>query len=83
MEQAKSADGTMIAFDRSGAGAPLVLVVGAFSDRSSTKTLSDGLANRFEVYAYEPPYTTGPSSAVADELDALVIASRHNRTRSG
>ena len=39
MEKVRSADGTMIAFDHSGRGPALILVVGAFSDRSSTKTM--------------------------------------------
>jgi len=32
-----SADGTAIAYDRTGSGPPLVLVVGAFCDRQTTK----------------------------------------------
>jgi pimeloyl-ACP methyl ester carboxylesterase len=140
MNRVKSADGTTIALDRSGSGPALVLVVGAFSDRSSTKTLAAGLASQFTVYeydrrgrgdstdtapwaierevedlaavvaqaggsaflfghssggalvleaaargvptrgvvAYEPPYTTGPSTRVGDELDALVAAGQHS-----
>jgi pimeloyl-ACP methyl ester carboxylesterase len=53
MERVQSADGTTIAFDRSGAGPALVLVVGAFSDRSSTKSLAAGLGSRFAVYEYD------------------------------
>jgi pimeloyl-ACP methyl ester carboxylesterase len=53
MDTVQSADGTPIAFDRSGAGPALVLVVGAFSDRSSTKTLSSGLGTTFTVYEYD------------------------------
>jgi pimeloyl-ACP methyl ester carboxylesterase len=53
METVHSADGTVIAFDRSGEGPALVLVVGAFSDRTSTKTLASGLASRFTVYEYD------------------------------
>jgi hypothetical protein len=47
MEQMQSAAGTTIAFDRSGAGPALVLVVGAFNDRSSTKSLAAGLRASF------------------------------------
>jgi pimeloyl-ACP methyl ester carboxylesterase len=53
MDTVRSADGTPIAFDRSGAGPALVLVVGAFSDRSSTKTLASGLGTTFTVYEYD------------------------------
>ena len=53
MEMVSSADGTEIAFDRSGGGPPLVLVGGAFQDRSSMKTLGMGLQDAFTVYAYD------------------------------
>jgi pimeloyl-ACP methyl ester carboxylesterase len=49
----QSADGTAIAFDRSGDGPALILVVGAFSDRSPTKTLAAGLGPQFTVYEYD------------------------------
>jgi len=53
MESVKSPDGTTIAFDRTGSGPALVIVVGAFSDRSSTKSLSAGLSSSFTVYEYD------------------------------
>ena len=53
MDKVQSADGTQIAFGRTGAGPALVLVVGAFSDRSSTKTLAAGLGSSFTVYEYD------------------------------
>lgn len=53
METVKSPDGTTIAFDRSGSGPALVLVVGAFCDRSSTKTLAAGLSPSFTVFEYD------------------------------
>ncbi|MFI5099168.1 MAG: alpha/beta fold hydrolase [Actinomycetes bacterium] len=53
METVQSADGTTIAFDRSGTGPALVLVVGAFSDRSSTKSLAAALGSSFTVYEYD------------------------------
>ena len=53
MDKVRSVDGTQIAFDSSGAGPALVLVVGAFSDRSSTKTLASGLGSTFTVYEYD------------------------------
>ena len=53
MDTVQSKDGTTIAFDRSGAGPALVLVVGAFSDRSSTQSLAAGLGSTFTVYEYD------------------------------
>jgi pimeloyl-ACP methyl ester carboxylesterase len=53
MEKARSADGTSIAFGRTGAGPALILVVGAFSDRASTKKLASGLGSTFTVYEYD------------------------------
>lgn len=53
MEQVQSADGTSIVFEHSGMGPALVLIVGAFNDRSSTKALASGLASVFTVYAYD------------------------------
>jgi pimeloyl-ACP methyl ester carboxylesterase len=53
MQLARSVDGTDIAFDRSGDGPPLVLVGGAFQDRSSMKMLATGLRDTFTVYEYD------------------------------
>lgn len=53
MEHVQSADGTSIVFEYSGTGPALVLVVGAFNDRSSTRALASGLASVFTVYAYD------------------------------
>jgi len=75
MNTARSSDGTAIAFDRSGHGPPVILVVGAFNDRSTGAPLGEVLARRFTVYNYDrrgrgasgdvPPY------AVAREIDDL------------
>lgn len=53
MNSVKSADGTKIAFDRTGTGPAVIVVVGAFCDRQSKKDLSAGLADRFTVYEYD------------------------------
>src|SRR6266853_2457474 len=53
MNRVQSADGTVIAFDQSGRGPAMILVVGAFSDRSSTKTLALQLGSQFTVYEYD------------------------------
>jgi pimeloyl-ACP methyl ester carboxylesterase len=48
-----SADGTRIAYDSEGDGPPLVVVTGAFSDRTSSKSLAERLAGSFSVYRYD------------------------------
>ena len=53
MQTVTSADGTTIAYDRTGEGPALVLVVGAFCDRFSTVGLAEGLAAHATVYAYD------------------------------
>ena len=53
MKHVVSADGTPIAFERSGAGPALVLVVGAFCDRTTTVGLAPLLADRFTVFEYD------------------------------
>jgi pimeloyl-ACP methyl ester carboxylesterase len=53
MDKVQSADGTQVEFDRTGTGPALVLVVGAFNDRSSTKSLAARLASTFTVYEYD------------------------------
>ena len=53
MNTVTSGDGTTIAFDRSGEGPPLVLVGGALSDRSAAGSLTEALAPRFTVIAYD------------------------------
>lgn len=53
MERIRSTDGTELAFERSGDGPPLVLVVGAFNDRSSMSSLATGLEVAFTVFRYD------------------------------
>src|SRR5580700_4379479 len=52
METTKSADGTVIAYDRTGDGPPLIVAVGAFCDRRSFVP-PVGLTGRFPVYTYD------------------------------
>ena len=52
METTKSADGTVIAYDRTGEGPPLIVAVGAFCDRRSFVPPA-GLTERFTVYTYD------------------------------
>ena len=84
MNSVKSADGTMIAVDRTGTGPALVVVVGAFCDRHSKKSLAAAVAGAIAIAAaaagvevrkiatYEVPFTQGPSFELADQLAALV-----------
>ena len=56
METVTSADGTTIGFDKLGAGAPLILVGGAFQHRAfdpRTQHLAELLAGHFTVYHYD------------------------------
>ena len=79
METVTSADGTTIAFDTTGSGPPLVLVVGAFCDRHTTNSLTKLLAPDFTVYEYDrrgrgdsgdtSPYAVGRE---VDDLRAVV-----------
>jgi pimeloyl-ACP methyl ester carboxylesterase len=67
MHKVLSEDGTPIAFDRLGHGPAVILVVGAFNDRSTGAPLADALAQRFTVFNYDrrgrgesgdtPPYS--------------------------
>ena len=53
MERVQSKDGTTIAFDQLGKGAPLVLVAGASVDRSIDAPIADALARHFTVLNYD------------------------------
>ena len=48
-----SKDGTPIAFDRSGAGPAMILVVGAFNDRAAGAPLAHFLERHFTVFNYD------------------------------
>jgi pimeloyl-ACP methyl ester carboxylesterase len=53
MNRVTSKDGTPIAFDRQGSGPAVILVGGAFVDRSENASLATELAERFTVYNYD------------------------------
>ena len=53
MHKVQSKDGTAIAYQHSGQGAALVLIVGSFCNRFSTRTLASALASAFTVYEYD------------------------------
>jgi pimeloyl-ACP methyl ester carboxylesterase len=80
METTRSVDGTVIAYDQTGDGPPLVVVLGAFCDRKSFVPPAS-LADRFTVCTYDrrgrgdsgdtQPYS--PDHEVAD-LAAVIAA---------
>jgi pimeloyl-ACP methyl ester carboxylesterase len=53
LETVTSPDGTRIAFERSGDGPPVVLVGGAFNDRTTVAGLAAALASSFTGVAYD------------------------------
>jgi pimeloyl-ACP methyl ester carboxylesterase len=79
MEKVISKDGTAIAFDRSGEGPPVILVVGAFNDRATGAPLARYLERHFTVFNYDRR-GRGESSDTApyavereiEDLDALI-----------
>jgi pimeloyl-ACP methyl ester carboxylesterase len=74
-----SKDGTRIAFDLSGKGSAIILVVGAFNDRSTGTPLARSLEQHFTVFNYDRR-GRGESSDTApyaiereiEDLDALI-----------
>jgi pimeloyl-ACP methyl ester carboxylesterase len=52
-EMTTSADGTAIVFERTGEGAPVIIVGGAFNDRHSATALAEQLAPSFTVHTYD------------------------------
>ena len=53
MRTTHSADGTRIAFDQTGHGPPVILVVGAFNDRSTGAALAKALESGLTVLNYD------------------------------
>ncbi|MFU8873917.1 alpha/beta fold hydrolase [Micromonospora sp. SL4-19] len=53
VDTVRSADGTTIAYETAGEGPPIILVGGAFNDRSTTRPLATALASDFTVYGYD------------------------------
>src|SRR4051812_14851425 len=53
MRTITSQDGTSIAFEQTGKGPALILVVGAFNDRTTGMPLTEMLKQSFTVYNYD------------------------------
>ncbi len=82
METIRSDDGTTIAFDRIGAGPPIVLVAGASCDRHVDDAIAESLGESFTVLNYDrrgrgdsadtAPYDVHREIEDADSLDRLL-----------
>jgi pimeloyl-ACP methyl ester carboxylesterase len=53
VETVRSADGTVIAFDRAGTGTPVIFVVGAFNERATAAPIAKLLEPHFTTYTYD------------------------------
>ena len=81
MKTAVSADGTKIAFDQTGDGPPVILVLGAFNERPTGAPLAKALESDFTVFNYDrrgrgasgdtQPYEV---EREVDDLEALISA---------
>jgi len=79
MRTTLSADGTKIAYDQTGEGPPIILVVGAFNERSTGAPLANALESHFTVLNYDRrgrgasgdtlPYAV---EREVEDLDALI-----------
>ena len=85
MEKITSADGTTLAVDRTGSGPALVLVGGAFNDRSTVAGAADALAGSYTAWTYDRrgrgesgplgPWPGGEAAVEAEIADlAAVVA---------
>lgn len=81
METVVSADGTRIAYERSGTGTPLILIGGALCDRSVTRPLAQALEPDFTVVSYDrrgrgDSANTSPYAVAreVEDLAALITA---------
>lgn len=84
METTKSADGTVIAYDRTGDGPPLIVTLGAFCDRKSFVP-PDSLTSVFAVYTYDrrgrgDSGDTQPYSVEREIADLAAVAEAAART---
>ena len=80
-ETVQSADGTTIAYERTGTGPAVILIGGAFNDRHSPSVLAAALSPHFTVFSYDrrgrgDSGDTYPFAVAreAEDLDALTTA---------
>jgi pimeloyl-ACP methyl ester carboxylesterase len=81
LDTVTSADGTRIAVERVGEGRPVILIGGAFNDRSTVAGLAAALAPRFTAYTYDRrgrgDSGDGGGYAVDRELEDLAAVIQH------
>lgn len=53
METVTSADGTKIAYEKTGEGPPLILTAGALTDRAAQRPLAEAIGNRCTVFNFD------------------------------
>ncbi|MCW3845155.1 alpha/beta hydrolase [Micromonospora yasonensis] len=81
VDTVRSADGTAIAYEAAGEGPPIVLVGGAFNDRSTVRPLGAALASDFSVYGYDrrgrgDSGDTGPYAVQREIEDVAALIER-------
>ena len=69
MESVTSADGTRIAYQRTGSGPPLILVHGTASDHSRWEPLAEHLRDNFTLYALDRRGRGGSSDGVTYSME--------------
>jgi pimeloyl-ACP methyl ester carboxylesterase len=72
MDSVRSADGTLIEYERSGAGLPLVLLHGSSADHTRWARVLPGLGRHFTVYAVDRRGRGGSGDAVEYALQREV-----------
>ncbi|WP_433314935.1 alpha/beta fold hydrolase [Micromonospora chersina] len=81
VDSVRSADGTTIAYETAGDGPPILLVGGAFNDRSTTRPLAAALTADFTVYGYDrrgrgESGDTGPYAVEREIEDVAALIDR-------
>ncbi|WP_262282646.1 alpha/beta fold hydrolase [Micromonospora sp. MA102] len=81
VDSVRSADGTTIAYETAGDGPPIILVGGAFNDRSTTRALAAALSADFTVYGYDrrgrgDSGDTGPYAVQREIEDVAALIDR-------
>ncbi len=81
MSTVTSADGTRIAFERTGDGPAVILVGGAFNDRTTVADLAKQLASDYTVYSYDRRgrggSTDAPDYTATREVEDLAALIEH------
>lgn len=85
MQTVTSADGTPIAYERSGSGPALVVSTGAFCDRLSSAPLAEHLRDRYTVYRFDrrgrgDSGDTPPWSVAREVEDLAAVAAATGET---